>query len=92
MYRPKGWKKLIPDDAEVQWFWMPDGNHIKAAAANALYEAGADAMLEELKGTGVTDGFYTNDSGEVCGTKGEFLHIPANPKVRGTVVFIPEEE
>jgi len=45
MYRPKDWKPL---QTESGYFWMPDGNHIPMGAANALYEAGADAMLEAI--------------------------------------------
>ena len=83
MYRPKEWKNP----------YEPTGADLKKMGNQIAYEAGADAMLEGLRKTGIADMFYTNKEGEVCGTSGLPLYIPckASPK-RGVVVFISDEE
>ena len=83
MYRPKDWKN----------------KHIHCTTTSCsdscygVFEAGADAMLEGLREKGLTDTFYTNKDGEVCGESSLPLHIPCGDKrVKGSVVFIPDEQ
>ncbi len=74
MYRPKGWEN--PYVGEINTPWV---NALEATA----YEAGADAMLEELmkKSTKI-------DTAKEIGYL--FDTIPVG--VKGYLVFIPEEE
>jgi len=41
-WRPDNWNTVNT------WMWMPDGHHVSAEAAKALYELGADAMLDAI--------------------------------------------
>ena len=85
MYRPQDWENPYRKDSLVALFTEAD--------QFGTFEAGADAMLEGLREKGLTDTFYTNKDGEVCGESSLPLHIPCGDKrIKGTVVFIPDEQ
>ena len=90
MWRPKDWGIKNPyykshdfGDGEVSWNEYPEFQ---------TYEEGADAMLKTLRECGFHDEFYTSDNNEVCCKSGMSLYIPAKTPIKGTIVFIPDEE
>ena len=86
-WRPDGWENP---------YYQEDGGHLKSGEDKYCYnayEAGADAMLEVLRGNGLHDAFYKNKNHEVSNKSGRPLYIPVrNVPLIGTVIFIPDEE
>ena len=74
MYRPEGWKNA---------FTKASGNlHPEADKEANIYEAGANAMLEDLRKEGQHVVFRDNS----------VFKVPLRGKGSGTFVFIPDEE
>ena len=79
MYRPKDWKNPHePDGWEVSSNQMIDAGEI----ARGAYEAGADAMLEKLRGQGW----------RIETIRDVEIPIPFPTQTKGWLVLIPDEE
>ncbi len=77
MYRPKDWKNPYDGEGHVRLF-----GHDASDVARIAFNAGADAMLEKLKDSGVfAYGHHTPD-----------IDLNDAPEVSGYWVFIPDEE
>ena len=78
MWRPKDWKNPFPmvenDEGVLEY---------------ATYEAGADAMLEALRGSGV---YMVVNENRILLVTPETMVYPIKCITEGTLVFIPDEE
>ncbi len=93
MWRPEGWQNPYDSTTALRDFGVAKQVNIVMLGTKAYetclqsiaYETGADAMLQSLRNVGVK-------LEEDAKSESYFFHVPSLCRLKGTVVFIPDEE
>jgi len=80
-WRPEGWENPFTED-----------KHNDFESVDDSYEAGADAMLEALKGDGLNVDISAGVRVYIGGKPNLLYRTKGTPTGKGKLVFIPDEE
>ncbi len=84
-WRPKDWYRI------TTYLWMPDGKHVTQPAASAIYELGADAMLDAIKRLSIPPCELISFSRWATTKESDIREEGVWYKgIKGTLVFIPD--
>jgi hypothetical protein len=86
MWRPKGWGDKAAE-------FLKDYDDYHRGSYELAYEAGADAILEKLRGIGIKAkaGDHAHLALDIPAYKTKGVNYVVVPRGRGIMVFIPDE-